>query len=212
MNSELEELLNTDAAQAEDGVEMPLEEPKKNPAPQQKERREVQQPKAQNPVNDKPPLRKANPDMFNKVAVVGPAHNPARVSICKDTINRFNHECRKVAENVQLRASATSGLYNTFRSLTTLNRDDVHEVLQHLLDTIKSSETGAFERTLVFSNVHHLKASERELMIRMLHLMTVYAETVNPKAVRRRANPSYAVSLYASEATRLNIDSFFPEE
>lgn len=210
MNSEIEQLLSSDI---DDGEVITTNEVVEQPAtPEPEAPRVIKKPEVVNKPNQQQskPSRIADPSLFKKSQPTGMPGNPARVSVCKAQIDRFNHECRRTAENHSIRASATSGLYNTFRSLDTMNRDDVHEVLDYLVKVIRSSTTGAFDRTIVFANMCHLRESERDVMTRMLHLVTVFAETKNPDAFRRRVDPAYILEVYKSEQTRLNIDSYFP--
>lgn len=150
-------------------------------------------------------------DMYASKDPSGRPSMPTRVKLCKEWIDEFNRTCHRTAADTKKRGCATNGFMSVLRSLDTLNKEDTHEVMKYLIDTIRSSETGAFDRTVVFANGGFLDNKEREVFFRMVHLLTTLVETRNLKRFRDRADPSYALSLYTSPVTRANIDSFLPQ-
>lgn len=170
------------------------------------ERRDRQQ-AAQAPKSDLP---KADAGMFKTQQPVGRVRNRSRVDMCKAWIESFDQQCRATAADATKRSLATNGLYTVFTSLDTLNALDTKEILNHLSNTIMRSNTGAWERRIVFANLKFLPESKRELLNRMLQLMTQYAELENKSKIREKIDPSYAISLYKDVETRGNLDAFFP--
>lgn len=153
--------------------------------------------------------RQANPAMF-RTQVEDRASNPTRVQLCKDWIDFFNTTCTTTEADPVKRKSATTGMNTVFTSLNVLNREDCHTVLDYLVKTIASSATGAFERRIVFANMKFLEGDARETFHRMIDLMVSYANTEEKAAIRRRTDPTYAVSMYRDSTTRVNIDEYFP--
>lgn len=156
-------------------------------------------------------LNKADPSMFNTKQPVGRARNRTRVELCKAWIEAFDQDCCANAADPSKRSLATNGLYSVFNSLDTLNRLDTKEVLAHMVKVIESSNTGAWERRIVFANLKFIPESHREMLNRFLQLMTQYAESEDKTKIRTKNDPSYAISLYKDIETRTNIDSFFPQ-
>lgn len=156
-------------------------------------------------------LAKADPTMFKTQQPAGRARNRTRVELCKAWIEAFDQDCRASAADPTKRSLATNGMLNVFKSLDTLNRLDTKEVLNHIDKVITSSNTGAWERRIVFANLKFLPESERELLNRFLQLMTQYAEADDKTKIRTKCDPGYAIGLYKDVETRTNIDSFFPQ-
>lgn len=154
--------------------------------------------------------RKPAEGMFKTEQPAGRARNRNRVALCKSWVDVFNQECHAQASNPQKRQSATNGLLSVFTSLDTLNRLDTKEVLQHMTEVMASSNTGAFGRRIIFSNLKFLPESKRELMHRMLELMTQYAELSDRTKIRLKSDPAFALSMYSDVETRSNLDAFFP--
>ena len=153
--------------------------------------------------------RQVKPGMF-RTEVEDRAHNPIRVQLCKDWIDFFNTTCTTTAADAVKRRTATTGMASMFTSLNVLNREDTHTVLKYLTGVIESTNTGAFERRIVFANMKFLDGDSREMFHRMIDLMVAYATTEEKSAIRRRTDPTYAVAMYRDSTTRKNIDSFFP--
>lgn len=153
--------------------------------------------------------KQANPAMF-RTQVEDRAHNPNRVQLCKDWADFFNTTCTTVQADAVKRKSATVGMNSVFTSLNALNREDTHTVLKYLVKVISTSNTGAFERRIVFANMKFLDGDARETFHRMIDLLVSYAKTEDKSAIRRRTDPTYAVGMYRDTTTRNNIDSFFP--
>lgn len=153
--------------------------------------------------------KQANPAMF-RTQVDDRAPNPTRVQLCKDWIDFFNTTCTTTEADPVKRKSATTGMNTVFTSLNVLNKEDCHAVLDYMVKTIASSATGAFERRIVFANMKFLEGDARETFHRMIDLMVSYANTEEKSAIRRRTDPTYAVSMYRDSTTRVNIDAYFP--
>lgn len=153
--------------------------------------------------------KQANPAMF-RTQVDDRAPNPTRVQLCKDWIDYFNTTCTTTEADPVKRKSATTGMNTVFTSLNVLNKEDCHAVLDYMVKTIASSATGAFERRIVFANMKFLEGDARETFHRMIDLMVSYANTEEKSAIRRRTDPTYAVSMYRDSTTRVNIDAYFP--
>lgn len=156
-------------------------------------------------------LPKADPTMFKTQQPAGRARNRTRVELCKAWIEAFDQDCRANAADPTKRSLASNGLRNVFTSLDTLNRLDTKEVLNHLTKVIETSNTGAWERRIVFANLKFLPESHRELMNRFLQLMTKYAEVDDKTKIRATIDPGYTISLYKDVETRSNLDAFFPQ-
>lgn len=153
--------------------------------------------------------KQADPAMF-RTQVEDRAPNPNRVQFCKDWIDFFNRTCTTVEADPVKRKSAATGMNTVFTSLNVLNREDCHAVLDYLVSVISKSNTGAFERRIVFANMKFLEGDARETFHRMIDLMVSYANTEEKAAIRRRTDPTYAVSMYRDSTTRNNIDAYFP--
>lgn len=155
-------------------------------------------------------IKQAKPGMF-RTQTEDRSPNPNRVQLCKDWIDFFNTTCTTVEADPVKRKSATSGMNTVFTSLNVLNREDCHTVLDYLVSVVSSSSTGAFERRIVFANMKFLDGDARETFHRMIDLMVSYANTEEKAAIRRRTDPTYAVSMYRDSTTRANIDAYFPQ-
>lgn len=156
-------------------------------------------------------LTKADPTMFKTQQPAGRARNKTRVELCKAWIEAFDQDCHANAADASKRSLATNGLRNVFTSLDTLNRLDTKEILNHMVKVIESSNTGAWERRIVFANLKFLPESQRELLNRFLQLMTQYAEIEDKTKIRGKIDPGFAIGMYKDVETRTNIDSFFPQ-
>lgn len=201
-NKEVKETQERPPVKIEDGTEMV--------ASRESERRAARE--AQEQAAKEPSVRKADPSMFKTAQPAGRVRNKHRVELCKAWIDSFNTDCGAYSANASARSIATHGMRNVFTSLDTLNRLDTKEILVHLVKTIETSVTGAWERRIVFSNLKFLPESQRELLNRMLQLFTLYAEMDNKVLIRTKSDPSYAIGLYTDGETRANIDAFFPHQ
>lgn len=209
-------------AQSDAPVVAPVLEPALTPAPtteptptvetapvQQLSRRERRRLSQEAARADHLAERFATDDMFRTPQPKGRAGNPLLVQLGKDWIDKFNVSCTEAAHNVTERTLATNGLYSVFQSFDRLNKDDTHELLDYLCDTIKSSNTGAYTRRIIFANLKFLPASKHELMARMLQLVTIAASDEDRSKTRKHTDPLYAINLYTNGETRSNIDSYF---
>lgn len=163
----------------------------------------------QNELQQQQGAKQAKPEMF-RTQVEDRAPNPSRVQLCKDWIDFFNTTCTTTEADPVKRKSATTGMNTVFTSLNVLNQEDCHAVLDYMVKVIESSATGAFERRIVFANMKFLEGDARETFHRMIDLMVSYANTEEKSAIRRRTDPTYAVSMYRDSTTRVNIDAYFP--
>lgn len=210
-NESLDPVVQTSGTDTVDkGTELTLPETQESGrAPMQLSRAERRAALRQQNEQQQSQSRQADPAMF-RTQVEDRAPNPNRVQLCKDWIDFFNITCTTTEADPVKRKSATTGMNTVFTSLNVLNRDDCHAVLDYMVKTIESSATGAFERRIVFANMKFLEGDARETFHRMVDLMVSYANTDEKSAIRRRTDPTYAVSMYRDTTTRTNIDAYFP--
>lgn len=151
---------------------------------------------------------KANAAVSGQVQRVETAN---RIRAFKAQVDEYNVALAVNKSDIKGAINATCSLSAAIATIANTGGAEQHEMLNYLVDTIATSETGAFTEERPFLYLGSLRKENRERYVGIITCLVTYAGLTDKRAIHNRQSIPYVASAISNARAKKSFIAYFKQ-